>query len=225
MKKFAVIVAGGKGLRMNSAIPKQFMQLHGVPLLYYSISAFQAFDAAIKIILVLPQQDIDYWKKLCQTHNLTINYSVVEGGETRYHSVKNGLTAIQENGLVAIHDGVRPILSQALLQRGFEAVAINKCVIPGIAMHDSMRKVLPDHTTLAVDRSDYRAIQTPQFFDVAIIQQAYDRIPFSPEITDDAMVAEKAGHVIHLIEGDKKNIKVTTPEDLILAESFLKQDF
>lgn len=218
MQKHAIIVAGGSGARMQSELPKQFLLLGGKPILMRTIEAFH-FDN-IKIILVLPKAQIQYWNNLVSEFNFDVNIKIVEGGDTRFQSVKNGLDAIDEtNGLVAIHDGVRPLIGKDIIEQTFNLAASNGNAITAVALKDSIRKVTSE-SNQSVDRSAYRLIQTPQTFQLDLIKGAYST-PFQSSFTDDASVFENYGHSIHLIDGDYRNIKITTPEDLLVAESFL----
>ena len=221
MKKIALIVAGGFGSRMKSEIPKQFMLLSGRPVLMHSISAFISFDKNISILLALPQNQIETWNKLCKEFSFNIEHQVVAGGETRFNSVKNGLALItDDNALVAIHDGVRPLVSQSTISACFETAEKNGNAIPGIPLNDSLRQ-LKDNTTLAVNRDNYRLIQTPQCFFLKQLKDAYQQ-NYSEKFTDDASVIEMMGGEIHLVEGNRENIKITTGDDLIIAEALMK---
>ncbi len=219
MKKFAIIVAGGSGSRMGAAVPKQFLELSGIPVLMHTIKVFSHFDPYIEIIVVLPEQQIDYWKKLCTKHAFEVKHRLVPGGETRFHSVSKGLSTINEEGIVFIHDGVRPLVSHETLKRCQEMA--QKCgnAIPVLAVTESLRKVV-DGTNLSVDRNLFFSIQTPQTFRSEQILKAFQQ-KYDPLFTDDASVAEKAGFEIHLVEGNQENIKITTPVDLIIAEAIL----
>ncbi|HEY9118050.1 MAG TPA: 2-C-methyl-D-erythritol 4-phosphate cytidylyltransferase [Roseivirga sp.] len=218
MQKYAVIVAGGSGTRMQSEIPKQFIELKGLPILMHTINAFH-FDN-IQIILVLPGDQIDFWKHLIDQYDFKTPHQTVIGGSARFDSVKNGLKSIStEEGLVAIHDGVRPLIDREIINRSFEEASKNGNAIVSIPLKDSIRSV--DSTSnRQEDRSRFRLIQTPQTFQLNLIKQAFEQ-PFDPLFTDDASVLEKAGFSINLIEGSYQNIKITTPEDLLIAESFL----
>ncbi|MBL3656736.1 2-C-methyl-D-erythritol 4-phosphate cytidylyltransferase [Fulvivirga sediminis] len=221
-KEYAIIVAGGKGSRMNSDLPKQFLALHGKPILMHTLEAFHNYSSAIEIILVLPLKDIDTWKSLCKKHNFSTPYHLTIGGNSRFQSVKNGLNSIQDSsGLVAIHDGVRPLISTHIIDASFRIAAAHKSAVAAVRLKESIRVTTQD-TTQAVDRALYRLIQTPQTFDLELIRQAYE-IDEVPSLTDDASVAEKAGHKISLFEGSYDNIKVTTPEDLIIAEALMNR--
>ena len=219
MQKYAVIVAGGNGTRMQSELPKQFIELEGKPILMHTLEAF-AFDN-IQIILVLPKSQINFWMELIQLHNFQVPHSIVEGGEARFHSVKNGLDSISDNvGLVAIHDGVRPLIKQHIISESYTIAANKGNAIVSIGLKDSIRSVAGTKNQQE-DRSNYRLIQTPQTFQIQLIKAAFNQ-PFDPLFTDDASVLEKAGHQINLIDGDYQNIKITTPEDLVVAQSLLK---
>lgn len=219
MKKFAIIVAGGSGSRMGSEIPKQFLELCGKPVLMHTIETFFNFDPDSEIILVLPEHQIDLWNKLCATHSFVIKHLVVSGGETRFHSVRNGLSKISEKGIVFIHDGVRPLVSQGTLTRCSETTEKKGNAIPVLAVNESLRKV-EGESNMSVDRSLYFSVQTPQTFRSEQILKAFHQ-EYDLLFTDDASVAEKAGFEIHLVEGNRENIKITTPVDLIVAEAIL----
>ncbi len=219
MQKFAIIVAGGSGTRMQSELPKQFIKLKDEPILMHTIRAF-SFEQ-IQVIVVLPESQIAFWNDLCQKQAFFLEHQVVAGGNTRFESVKNGLNSIKDlEGLVAIHDGVRPIITKDIILQAFEEAEKHGNAIVSVALKDSIREIQVDKNQ-AKDRSNYRLIQTPQTFQLQPIKKAFD-VDYQPGFTDDASVFEFAGHSIHLIEGDYKNIKITTPEDLVVAESFLE---
>lgn len=220
MRRFAVIVAGGKGTRMKSSLPKQFLQLKGRPILMRTLEAFYAFDASIEFILVLPKEQQLFWQELCVEHSFFIPHTLAEGGETRFHSVSNGLKKVKGEGIVAIHDGVRPFVSSSVLELCYCAAEKHKAVIPVIDIQESLRKKEGEDKTVMVDRSQYLIVQTPQVFDVKTIKNAYDQ-PYSPWFTDDASVAEAHGVVIHTVRGNEENIKLTTPFHLKMAEVLL----
>lgn len=221
-KEYAIVVAGGKGTRMRSSVPKQFMPLAGLPVLMHTLNAFRRYSKRLEIILVLPDDDVATWKNLCIENNYTVPVTVVHGGESRFQSVKNGLSAITINdGLVAIHDGVRPLVSEDIIGASFRIAAVHGSAVAAVRLKESIRKTDQDQT-IAVDRSDYRLIQTPQTFDLQLIKAAYNRKE-EPSFTDDASVAERAGHKISLYEGSYGNLKITTPEDLIIAEALLRK--
>lgn len=217
--EYALIVAGGKGTRMKSAVPKQFIELKGLPILMHTLNAFYRYSAKIKIVLVLPEDDFPVWTSLCAKHNFNRPHVLARGGDSRFQSVKNGLQQIEENGLVAIHDGVRPLVSEDLISASFRLAAVHQSAVAAVRLKESIRITDQDNTK-AVDRSKFRLIQTPQTFKTDLIKNAYT-IKEDPSLTDDASVAERAGHVISLFEGSYENLKVTTPEDLIVAEALL----
>ena len=220
MKEYAIIVAGGKGTRMNNVVSKQFLLVKGLPVLMHTINAFFDYSPAINIILVLPADEIEVWSKLCNEFNYHKNITIATGGDSRFQSVKNGLKEIKvHDGLVAIHDGVRPLVGKDIIGASFRLAAVHKSAVAAVRLKESIRKTDQD-TTKAVDRSNYRLIQTPQTFDLTLIKEAY-KIREEASLTDDASVAEKSGHKISLFEGSYSNIKITTPEDLIIAEALL----
>ena len=220
MKQYAVIVAGGSGSRMKSEIPKQYLPINGLPVLMHTIKAFYNYNNALSIIVVLPPNDLKLWKELCDTYQFKLPIQVTSGGTTRFQSVRNGLDKVGPDGVVAIHDGVRPIVNKEIIAASFEIAALHGSAIAAVRLKESIRVTDKDQTKTA-DRSKYRIIQTPQTFQVRIIKEAY-QIPEDPQFTDDASVLEKSGHKISLFEGSYMNIKITTPEDLIIAEAFLK---
>lgn len=217
MERYVIIVAGGKGLRMGTDIPKQFLPVQGIPVLMRTLTTFHTFDPALHLILVLPLAQQVYWQDLCQHHAFTLPHTIANGGETRFHSVKNGLACIEAGeALVAVHDGVRPFVSQATLAACFEAAAQVGAAIPVLPVVETIRE-LDGSVSRTVDRDRYRLVQTPQTFQLGILRQAYTQ-PYGPQFTDDASVVEAAGHAITLVEGNRENIKITTPFDLQLAE-------
>lgn len=222
-QEYALIVAGGKGTRIKSKLPKQFLELNGLPILMHTINAFYRYSEKIVVILVLPEDDIETWRVLCKKHNFTRPLILQKGGDTRFQSVKNGLEKIEGDGLVAIHDGVRPLVSEDIIGASFRLAAVHLSAVAAVRLKESIRMTDQDNTK-AMDRSRFRLIQTPQTFQVQLIKQAY-KIKDDPSLTDDASVAEKAGHTISLFEGSYDNIKITTPEDLIVAEALLSSRF
>lgn len=216
MKRYAVIVAGGSGTRMNSAIPKQFLNLKGTPVLMHTLMAFYQCDAAISIILVLPSSQISFWQQLIKQHHFDLPHQIVAGGKSRFQSVKNGLNAIPDDGLVAVHDGVRPLVSHEVINNAYQIAADNGAAITVVPSKDSIR-VKTGASTKSVDRSQYMLVQTPQTFQVAALKMAYQQKELSV-FTDDASVYEHTGRQVALVEGSYKNIKITTPEDLVIAE-------
>jgi 2-C-methyl-D-erythritol 4-phosphate cytidylyltransferase len=218
-QKIAIIVAGGKGERMNADIPKQFLEIKAKPVLMHTLETFQRYDSAMKLILVLPATQIDFWKNLCLKHNFTIPHQIVEGGNTRFYSVKNGLSQVDPHSLVAVHDGVRPLVSLETIQRCFDAAEAFDAAIPVVDMVDSVRKIVGTGS-VAVDRSEFKLVQTPQIFDAELLKGAYNQ-EFSPLFTDDASVVESFGKHVQLVEGNRENIKLTTEFDLKIAEALL----
>jgi 2-C-methyl-D-erythritol 4-phosphate cytidylyltransferase len=218
-KEYALIVAGGKGTRIKSAVPKQFLELNGVPVLIHTLNAFIRYSQQISIILVLPDDDIENWKQLAAKHNFTFPLTIQTGGDTRFQSVKRGLEKIEGTGLVAIHDGVRPLISEDIIGASFRLAAVHGSAVAAVRLKESIRMTDQD-TTRAVDRSKFRLIQTPQTFGVELIRKAYEGREDS-SLTDDASVAERSGHIISLFEGSYENLKITTPEDLVVASALL----
>ena len=216
MKKHIIIVAGGKGLRMGGDIPKQFLPICGKPVLMRTLEAFHAYDASMHLILVLPVSQQAYWKQLCEEYQFELVHEIADGGETRFHSVKNGLALVKEDGLVGVHDGVRPFVSQEVITRCYEEAASLKAVIPVIGVVETVRH-LTEEGSETVPRDQYKLVQTPQVFDVALLRRAYQQ-EYTDLFTDDASVVEALGEKVYLVEGNRENIKLTTPFDLKLAE-------
>ena len=222
MKRYAIIVAAGTGSRMNSGLPKQFLQLCGKPILYYSLLAFHQNASETKIIVVLAEQEVNRWLSLCAEYKIEIPHKIVMGGATRTESVLNGLNTITENGVIAIHDGARPLASNEIIENCFQSAIKNGTGVACVKPKDSIR-IVSGEENKAIDRDDLRLIQTPQTFTSEIIKNAFLRNG-TESSTDDATIAEKAGYKIYLIEGSYLNFKVTTPEDLLLAESLLSKN-
>lgn len=219
--KYALIVAGGSGTRMGAGVPKQFISLGSKPIIMHTIQRFADFSKDLQIILVLPSSQIPEWEKLVKEHSFNINVKVVAGGATRFQSVKNGLDSIAESeGLVAIHDGVRPFVKRSVIENSFISAAKFGCGICTVALKDSIRYVNKD-INRSEDRAKFRLIQTPQTFQLSLIKKAF-LTKESPEFTDDASVLEYSGNSIHLVGGAYENIKITTPEDLVISEAILK---
>lgn len=221
MEKFAVLVAGGKGLRMGSALPKQFLPLNEKPVLYYTIKAFMDAYSDMHLILVLPAEQLSFAQMVLQCFPERIDLTIVAGGKTRYHSVQNGLNATKENSIIFVHDGVRPLVSPGLIRRCCEQAVEKGSAIPAIAVSDSIR-MMENDSSKPVNRELLRSIQTPQTFRSEIILPAFKQ-SYSEAFTDEATVVEAYGTEVFLIEGEKSNIKVTTPEDMVLAEALLKE--
>ena len=220
MKKYALIVAGGAGKRMGTKIPKQFLLLSGLPVLMHTIRAFYTSPEKTHIILVLPETMITYWKDLCKEFGFSVPHQIAVGGATRYGSVKNGLKQIRESrALVAIHDGVRPLVAPEIISASFKSAHRYGTGITAVNLRESLRSIKGDRS-VALNRSDYRLVQTPQTFQFDLIRDAYD-LKEDPLLTDDAVVAEKAGVAIHLVDGSYENIKITTKSDLLIAEAIM----
>ena len=219
---YIIIVAGGKGLRMGSDIPKQFLPIGGKPVLMRTLERFRQYSTTLQIILVLPKAQQDYWQKLCKEYAFDIDYQLADGGETRFHSVQNGLAKIPDNaqGVVGVHDGVRPFPSIDVIRNCYETAREKKAVIPVIPVVETVRHLKGD-TSVTVPRNDYRLVQTPQTFDIQLLKEA-NRQPYNDGFTDDASVVEAYGFDITLVEGNRENIKITTPYDLKIAEVLIR---
>lgn len=217
---YVIIVAGGKGLRMGSDIPKQFLPIGGKPVLMRTIERFREYSPTLQIILVLPKAQQEYWEELCQKHHFTVAYQLADGGETRFHSVQHGLALIPDDaeGVVGVHDGVRPFPSIEVIRNCYETAREKKAVIPVIPVVETVRQ-LKGNTSFTVPRDDYRLVQTPQTFDIQLLKAA-NRVADGSAVsyTDDASVVEASGFDITLVEGNRENIKITTPYDLKIAE-------
>lgn len=222
-KRYALIVAGGSGVRMNLRTPKQFLLLNGLPVLMHTINVFNSLNPLPEIVLVLPMSEFDTWRSLCNEYNFRVPHALVAGGETRFHSVKNGLDTINGKGLVAIHDGVRPLVNIATIEKCFEVAMQKGNAIPAVLPHESIRIGTPENSN-TMDRSKVWLVQTPQVFNAAAIKQYYQS-SFQSSFTDDASVAEAAGERIFLVEGNRENIKITTRQDLIIAEELIRKNF
>jgi 2-C-methyl-D-erythritol 4-phosphate cytidylyltransferase len=222
MKEYVIIVAGGSGSRMKSDIPKQFIAINGLPVLMHTLLAFSAYSPKISVVLVLPENQFSFWEELCLQYKFSIAYQLVAGGTTRFDSVKNGLNSIhEENALVAVHDGVRPVITSNVISTSFTTALINGTAVAAVALKDSIRTINSTGENTALDRSHVRIVQTPQTFRIDWMRKAFDR-PYHPTFTDCASVLEAAGYSIHLFEGSYENIKITTPEDLKWAQVYLK---
>jgi 2-C-methyl-D-erythritol 4-phosphate cytidylyltransferase len=217
----AILVAGGTGSRMQSQVPKQFMAIGGQPVLMHTIRRFYEYNPGLELIVVLPANQIATWQALCFTHVFELKHQVVAGGSTRFGSVKNGLAAIQApDGLVAVHDGVRPFVPVAVIREAFAVANQKGNAVVAVPLKESIRQIFKTKSK-AVDRSQYCLVQTPQCFRLALLRRAY-LLPEEPTFTDDASVVERFGQKINLVPGSYDNIKITTPEDLLWAEVFLK---
>jgi 2-C-methyl-D-erythritol 4-phosphate cytidylyltransferase len=221
MKLYVVIVAGGTGKRMGAEIPKQFLELGGRPLLMHTIERFKTFDRSIEIITVLPENQIRHWVELQKKYSFCVPQTMVKGGSARFYSVQNGLEFVDSPGLVAIHDGVRPFVSTDTIKRCFDTASRLGNAIPVIPLSDTLR-LISDDESAPLDRLHVRLVQTPQVFSSELIKNAYMQ-DYLPEFTDDALVVEKTGVRINLVEGNRENIKITNPEDLLISNAFLAQ--
>jgi 2-C-methyl-D-erythritol 4-phosphate cytidylyltransferase len=221
IEKYVIITAGGKGVRMNAQLPKQFLKIAGKPIIIHTLQAFLHYNPLIRIILVLPHDQIHLWKELALKHQLDIPVEIVSGGPTRFHSVKNGLSKVSNDSLVGIHDGVRPLVSNKTIANAFEMAEKLGNGIPTCKINESVR--ITDYAiNKPIDRDTLRLIQTPQCFRSSLIKKAYEA-NYDESFTDDASVLEKTGARIYLSEGNRENIKITTPEDLIIANALLQQ--
>lgn len=219
--EYALIVAGGKGLRMGGELPKQFLPIGGKPVLMRTLEAFYAYNPDIHIILVLPHSQQSYWLQLCEEHCFSVPHTVADGGETRFHSVKNGLAHVATPGLVGVHDGVRPFVSRQVIADCYALAVEKKAVIPVIDVVETVRHRQEDGGSATVNRDEYKLVQTPQVFDAQLLKQAYQQ-PYTPFFTDDASVVEAMGTPVHLAAGNRENIKITTPFDLKIADALLE---
>ena len=240
---FCIVVAGGKGLRMGGDLPKQFLPIGGRPVLMHTLEAFERAIPGIHIVLVLPADQQPFWRDLCEQHHFTLPHTIATGGETRFHSVKNGLDSlspdpspVREGSLVAVHDGVRPFVSAEVIRRCFAAARDHGAAIPVVPVVETLRQLRPpslrqplpsltgeglgERPSVTVDRSLYRLVQTPQVFQLPLLLRAFEQ-PYRETFTDDASVVEALGHPVTLVEGNRENIKITTPFDLTIAEALL----
>lgn len=220
MQKYVIIVAGGSGTRMKSSVPKQFLLLKGKPVLMHTIKAFFNYDPSMKLIVALPKNLIETWKEMCLSYNFLTQHELVAGGETRFHSVKNALSLIDDDGLVAVHDGVRPLVGCTTLKNCFVTAELTGNAVPCIDVPDSMR-FSSGGANQPVNRNNYKLIQTPQVFQSSLILEAYKQ-GFNESFTDDASVVEELGIKINLVEGNRENIKITHPADIRMAEGIMK---
>lgn len=215
---YIIIVAGGKGLRMGGDIPKQFLPIGGKPVLMRTIERFRAYSKNLQIILVLPEAQQDYWKQLCEEYAFDVDYMLTNGGETRFHSVQHGLALIPDDaqGVVGVHDGVRPFPSIEVIKNCYETAREKKAVIPVVPVVETLRHI----TDGTKPRNEYRLVQTPQCFDIQLLKAA-NRQPYNDGFTDDASVVEAFGFENTLVEGNRENIKITTPYDIVVAEAII----
>lgn len=216
---YIIIVAGGKGLRMGGDIPKQFLPIGGKPVLMRTLERFHEYSKDLQIILVLPQAQQSYWQQLCEEYDFKVEIRLAAGGETRFHSVQNGLSLIPDDakGVVGVHDGVRPFVSVEVIKNCFETARTRQAAIPVTPVIETLRHIPTQKNVL---RSEYCLVQTPQCFDIQLLKAA-NKQPYSDSFTDDASVVEAYGHEVTMVDGNRENIKITTPFDLQLAETLL----
>ena len=217
MKKYAIIVAGGKGLRMGTEVPKQFLPIGGKPVLMRTLEAFHAYDIAMDLIVVLPVDQQAYWDRLCHDQGFAVPHRVADGGATRFHSVRNGLALLGDDGLVDVLVGVRPFVAREVIEACFCEADLRGAVVPVTDVVETVRRVTPEGS-VTVNRADYKLVQTPQVFRTALLKSAY-RQPYSERFTDDASVVEAMGVSVALVPGNRENIKITTPFDIRVAEA------
>ena len=225
VETFAIIVAGGKGLRMGGEVPKQFLPIGGKPVLMHTIDAFRKALDNVRIVLVLPAEQHHYWQELCEEYNFRSPKLIAQGGETRFHSVRNGLALLPDNAdaVVGVHDGVRPFVSTETIRRCYAAAAEGKAVVPVVPVIETVRQILSNGKSVTKPRDEYRLVQTPQTFPLTLLRQAYQQ-PYIENFTDDASVVEALGKEIIMIEGNRENIKLTTPNDLSYAEFLIRSE-
>ena len=220
MNKYAIIVAGGKGLRMGGELPKQFIPVEGRPVLMRTLDAFHACDASIQLILVLPHDHQAYWHELCAQYQFAVPHRIADGGATRFHSVQSGLSLVDApEALVAVHDGVRPFVSREVISRCYAEAEAHGAVVPVIPVVETVRQLVGEGS-ITVPRDTYRLVQTPQTFRATLLRRAYEQ-PYTDAFTDDASVVEALGSAVSLVDGNRENIKLTTPFDLIVAKALV----
>lgn len=218
MKYAAIIVAGGSGKRMGGDIPKQFLPLGGKPVLMHTVGLFYAYNPEMYIVIVLPEAHLSTWNDLCRQYSFSTPHTVIAGGKERFFSVRNALSLLPDDiDIVAVHDGVRPLASRDTLARSFAEAENSGAAVPAVAVVDSLRRIDADGGSRAVNRAEYKAVQTPQCFKASILKAAYNA-DFSPSFTDDASVVEASGHKVSIVDGNPENLKITTPTDFVIAE-------
>lgn len=222
MERYAIIVAGGKGLRMGGDIPKQFLPIGGKPVLMRTIEVFRQAYPDIHIILVLPTSQQEYWQQLCKEYSFTDPFQIANGGETRFHSVSNGLKLISDEaeGVVGVHDGVRPFVTVETICCCYDEAVEWGAVVPVVPVVETVRQLREDGTSVTVPRDAYKLVQTPQTFRISLLKEAYRQL-YIPSFTDDASVVEAFGKPVHLVEGNRENIKITTPADIRFVNGLL----
>jgi 2-C-methyl-D-erythritol 4-phosphate cytidylyltransferase len=221
-KYYAILVAGGSGSRMQSTVAKQFLLLNGKPVIMHTLEAFYRCNLNPQILVVLNKHQHHYWAELCNIHHCKIPHLVVEGGEQRFHSVKNGLDVIDGEGVVAVHDAARPLISPELITRSFLEAEKRGSAVTAVKLTDSLRRLTGEHESITLNRDDFALVQTPQTFKVNILKKSYE-VAFTDSFTDDASVVEHSGYTINLIEGERGNLKITYPEDLEIASILLNK--
>ena len=224
MKKYRIVVAGGKGTRMGGEMPKQFQLLGDKPVIMQTLERLHAMDPGIQLILVLPAEHFELWKELCKQHSFAVPLLLAQGGTTRFHSVQNGLAQVDDidEALVGVHDGVRPFVSPRVLADCFREAWINGAAIPMLDVQDSLRHIIGGNgVTEVVPRDRYRLVQTPQVFKLSLLRRAYEQ-RFIESFTDDASVVEALGEHVAGVEGNRENIKLTTPFDLMIAKTLME---
>lgn len=224
MKKYLIVVAGGKGLRVGGEVPKQFQLIGGRPVLMVTLERLHAIDPSMQLILVLPAEHIELWMELCKEYEFTVPLLLAQGGATRFHSVQNGLAQVDdiEEALVGVHDGVRPFVSAKVVDDCFREAWIHGAAIPTIEVHDSLRHIVGGNgATEVVQRDRYRLVQTPQVFKLSLLRRAYEQ-RFIESFTDDASVAEASGIQVVSVDGNRENIKLTTPFDFMVAKTLME---
>lgn len=222
MNRYAILVAGGKGLRMGGEVPKQFLPIGGKPVLMRTVEVFLNAYPDINIIVVLPTSQQEYWQQLCNEYSFRVPFQIASGGETRFHSVSNGLNLIpdEEKGIVGVHDGVRPFVTEETIRRCYDAAVEFGAVVPVVSVVETVRQLRKDGTSVTVPRDEYKLVQTPQTFQVSLLKEAFQQ-PYIPSFTDDASVVEALGKPVHLVDGNRENIKITTPADIRFVNGLL----
>ena len=220
IETYAIIVAGGSGTRMQSAVPKQFLLVNGLPVLMHTLVAFYNAPSKPRLIVVLPEAYHHYWMELCTEHDFTVDHQLISGGPTRFHSVKNGLSLVSKEALVAVHDAVRPLVSAEVIEEAYKQAISQGAVVVAVKSRDSVRQVIAAHTKSLL-RDEIYLVQTPQTFKAELLKQAYETT-YQDSFTDDASVAEHAGFPVHIAEGSYQNFKITFPEDIAIVELLLK---
>ena len=221
MREEVIIVAGGKGSRMKSELPKQFMTIHNRPVIIHTLEKFYTWKPDMHVVVVMNESFMDNWNELKERSFPDKEITAVAGGNTRFQSVKNGLSKLKHSGVVAIHDAARPCVSVRVIGDCFRVATLKKTAIPVLQVHESLRKIENDDSSTSVNRNDFVTVQTPQCFHTELIKEAY-KVDFDSRFTDDASVVESLGDEIHLVPGNRENVKVTEPSDLVLAEVFLR---